>query len=156
MPQKLVLLLPRVWWVEVRWAKELGIIIQRACTLHRFRLLAYAIMPDHVHIIVYPNQAQASVPARVLDKGSAGRDARARGGINSLMHSIKSYFAHRVFEVHPNTPFSWQPRYNSRVLNTPERLGSAIAYVQSNAVHHKLQVRYTKVPYVYIAKNIPL
>lgn len=113
-------------------------------------------MPDHVHIIVYPNQAQASVPARTSDKGSAGRDARARGGVNNLMHSIKSYFAHRVFEVRPNTPFAWQPRYHSRVLNTPERLRNAIEYVQSNALRHNLQVRYTKAPYVYIAKNIPL
>ncbi|MFA6043233.1 MAG: transposase [Patescibacteria group bacterium] len=61
---------------EEKWARELSVIIRRACVLHKFSLLAYAIMPDHLHLIVYPNQAQASVPAS-LEIERAGRDARA-------------------------------------------------------------------------------
>lgn len=141
---------------EVQWAGELAEIIIRACTLHRFALLAYVIMPDHLHLIIYPNQAQASVPAQVVQMNRAGRDARARGGVDKLMHSIKSYFAHQVFELQPGTVFAWQPRFNSRVLNTSERLHTAVEYLRANAVRAGLEVRYTKDPYVYISKDIPI
>jgi len=144
------------FFMEESWTRELAIIVRQACTLHRFRLLAYAIMPDHLHLIVYPNQAQASVPARIVEKGSAGRDARAGSGVDRLMHSIKSFFAHRVFKMKPGTTFAWQPRFNSRVLNTPVRLRTALEYVRANAVRAGLEVRYTKAPYVYVAKDIPL
>jgi REP element-mobilizing transposase RayT len=136
---------------EEKYAILLAGIIEKTCRLKAFILLGYVIMPDHVHILVYPSQARAAVPARqetVLQR--AGRAARPRFSVGDLMHGIKSYFVHQVLESEDEAQFHWQPGYNSRVMNSTARLHTVIEYIQYNPIKAGLDQRFQKAPYLYI------
>jgi REP element-mobilizing transposase RayT len=134
---------------EGKWAEVIGGIIRRACVLHRYTLLGFVVMPDHVHILIYPNQAQASVPASKR-RARAGRDARAGSSVGTFMHTIKSFFVHQVYDLDPGNNFHWQSGYNSRVMNSSERLQTIVEYMKYNPTKAGLDKRFKKLPYLYI------
>jgi REP element-mobilizing transposase RayT len=124
---------------------------EKWAALKAFTLLGHVIMPDHVHILVYPLQARAAVPARqetVLQR--AGRAARPRFSVADLMHGIKSYFSHQLLESGDETQFHWQPGYNSRVMNSSERLQTIVEYMKYNPTKAGLDKHLKKLPYLYI------
>lgn len=76
----------------------------------RYRLLAWTVMPNHVHVLIetlpgYP------VPA--------------------LVHSWKSYTAHRI---RPGRGRFWQPDYWDRFIRDDAHLATAIRYIEANPV----------------------
>ena len=77
-----------------------------------YDLLAWVIMPDHVHIIIQPKQK-----------------------LSEIMRWLKSPTANRANDVlgRAGRPF-WQREYFDRWIRSDEQLASAIAYVEDNPV----------------------
>jgi len=78
-----------------------------------FHLLAFAVMPDHVHIVLKPS--------------SAARLGR-------IVQLIKGRFARRYNQGDGRAGAVWQSRYHERALRSERELFAAIEYVHENPV----------------------
>jgi REP element-mobilizing transposase RayT len=76
----------------------------------RFRLLAFVVMDDHVHVLVQPR----TVP---LDR---------------LVHSWKSLTSHQFQQLHRRAAPVWQNGSLDRVVGTPEELRQKAEYIVGN------------------------
>ncbi len=84
-------------FAEMKYVELVVNIIFKTCKLKYFDVLAYQIMPDHAHILVYHQlpRARAAVPALPILNGrapTAGCAGKKYFNISDLMHGIKSYF----------------------------------------------------------------
>jgi putative transposase len=78
----------------------------------KFHLLAFAIMPDHLHLVVVPPEA----------------------GLGRVMQLIKGRFSHTYNAKAGSSGPVWQTRYHERTLKTEAALFRAIEYVHNNRV----------------------
>jgi REP element-mobilizing transposase RayT len=83
----------------------------------RYRLLAWVVMPNHVHVIVEP------MPNHPL---------------GSILHSWKSYTANEVNKLLRRTGALWEPEYHDRFIRDERHLKNAINYVHENPVKARL------------------
>ena len=74
------------------WRKLLCEAIDRAVERHHFRLFAFVLMPEHVHLIVQPREALLDKPAVAPDDTSA----RDTGNIEKLLFAIKRPYSYRI------------------------------------------------------------
>lgn len=122
------------------WRRMLCTAIDRAITRHRYRLFAFVIMPEHVHLLVQPRHAA--------------------GGIADLLRAVKRPFSYRIKQLleqrgsrllrqltirqRPGvTTFRfWQEGagYDSN-LWTPAKIIAALDYIHMNPVNRGLCVR---------------
>ena len=82
-----------------------------------FHLLAFAIMPDHVHLIVVPSTSE---------------------GLGRVMQLIKGRFSRAYNTTAGRTGAVWQSRYHERTLRSEAALFRAIEYVHNNPVAARL------------------
>src|SRR5262245_18697532 len=92
-----------------------------------FRLCHYAVLNDHLHLIV---EAQ---DRRALSRGLKGLAVRIARALNRLWGRRGTVFA---------------DRYHDRVLKTPREVRNALRYVLGNGRHHAAQGRMVTVPAV--------
>lgn len=77
----------------------------------RYELLAWCVMPNHVHAIVQPGNTW---------------------DLSQIMHSWKSFTAHRIVrEYRCPTPF-WQHESYDRIMRDEQELRRAVRYVENN------------------------
>lgn len=76
-------------------------------------ILAYAVMPDHLHLLVAP---------------------RDTGSVSDIMHSIKRYAAKRINETMARHGPLWQQSFYDRVIRNEEHLRATIEYIHRNPV----------------------
>ncbi len=79
----------------------------------RYRVLAWCIMPNHVHVVV-----------RIWEGNS----------LESILHSWKSYIAHRANKILGRSGAFWFREYHDRYIRNDQHLADAIEYVESNPV----------------------
>lgn len=95
---------------------EAAAIIERAL-LHfdgeRYRLLAWCVMPDHLHVIV--QQAEG-------------------WPLSTVVHSWKSYTANAVNRALGRSGPLWMREYFDRFMRDDDHLNTTIAYVENNPV----------------------
>lgn len=95
---------------------EIAELVQRAL-LHfdgiRYRLLAWCVMPNHVHVLCERWQ---------------------QWPIGAVIHSWKSYTAKRANERLKLKGRFWAPEYHDRFIRDEEHLYSALNYVEQNPV----------------------
>ncbi len=77
----------------------------------RYDLLAYAVMPNHVHAVVQPRQDHS------LDK---------------ILHSWKSFTAHEINKHLGRSGTVWQAQYYDHLVRGEQDLGNQIRYVMQN------------------------
>jgi REP element-mobilizing transposase RayT len=94
-------------------ARHLFEVIEQIRAEERFDLLAYVIMPDHLHLIARPH---ADVTTSRIMKMIKGRFAR--------QHQAPT---------RRRGPF-WQSRFHEKALTTDEALWTAVRYVHQNPV----------------------
>lgn len=82
----------------------------------QFRLLAFAIMPDHLHIVLEP-------PA---------------SGLSRAIQLIKGRFARTYNQEAGSSGSVWQSRYHERTLRSEAALFRAIEYVHQNPIAARL------------------
>jgi putative transposase len=79
----------------------------------RFKLLAFVVMPDHIHLVL-------AVPPHVK--------------VSRVMRLIKGRFARRHNLGSGRAGALWQTRYHERALRSERALVAAIEYVHNNPV----------------------
>jgi len=79
----------------------------------RFSLLAWAVMPNHVHAVIRPFR-DCSLP--------------------SIIHGWKSFSSHMIGRRTGNGGRVWQSEYFDHLIRGPEELHQSIEYVVSNPI----------------------
>jgi REP element-mobilizing transposase RayT len=98
----------------------------RFVRLDRAYVLAYVIMPDHVHALLIP---------------------RTPHTISQIMQTIKGYSARRINQVLETHGTVWQQSFHDRVIRNEEQLAAAVAYIETNPVKAGLVERPTDYPF---------
>ena len=75
----------------------------------KYKLLAYVIMPNHVHLLLAP-----------LDK------------LPRILHSIKSYTSHEINEKFGREGALWQKEYYDRIIRNEAHLDNVVTYICQN------------------------
>jgi len=109
---------------EVLWSAE----------RHRVSLYAFAVMPDHVHVIV---------------SGTT---------IGAFMHSLKRYISREIGKRHDEIhgkPMQhktvWQTSFNQLLIYGKESFKTRMNYVANNAVKHGIVKNRNEYPWAYVA-----
>ena len=77
-----------------------------------FSLLAFTVMPDHLHLILVPQSS----------------------GLGQVVQLIKGRYARAYNQSAGTTETVWQSRYHEQTLRSETALFKAIAYVHQNPV----------------------
>ncbi len=147
---------------DTEYAEILGRIMVNAGRLKRFDILAYQIMPDHVHVLVKQNTyASAAAESRARDGGKCIRpqspprisvSAVGDAGytISQFMYTVKSYFAKQI-RVKYDIPYSiLQPRFYARIVDNDGYLRTVIEYITFNPIKSELPAKYHMAPYQFV------
>jgi len=86
---------------KIKYAELLLKVIFKTSSMKKYDVLAYQIMPDHLHLLVYSQlRAHPAVGALVSKKhttaGTAARVRRRYFNVSDLMHGIKSYYCDQM------------------------------------------------------------
>jgi len=79
----------------------------------RYRLAAWVVMPNHVHLLLTP------LPGHTL---------------SSIMHSLKSYTAGEANKLLRRQGAFWQEEYFDRYVRDPKHYAQTLAYIEANPV----------------------
>ncbi len=119
------------------WRGCLARAIDDACVQHRFQLIAFVFMPEHVHLLVFPLHGDPAIDnylAAVKRPVSAAvkRDLRHAGSPLLKRLTVRERPGKESFRV-------WQegPGYD-RNLQKPETVLRSIDYIHLNPVRRKL------------------
>lgn len=154
-------------------------IIHESCAMHEYTSIAFCILPDHLHLLVEsksesaeswtramsPQQERAQRalekarcleilnPQRGLSSPRCGADSRCGVDhtVSCLMQSIKGTFSRAAHRGR-----IWQPRFNSRIVDSERRLENTVRYTTFNYQKHDLPGPYGKEPYVFAANLTPV
>jgi REP element-mobilizing transposase RayT len=86
----------------------------------RYALIAWCVMPNHVHVVVEP---------------------AADHTLSRIVKSWKAFSAARINELTGSAGRLWAPDYFDRFMRSPEHLATTIAYVENNPVAARLCAR---------------
>ena len=120
-----------------KWRSYLAESIEAACRLHRFRLVAFVFMPEHVHLLVLPEEQEPDLGGFI---GAMKRPCSVR--IKDDLTAAKSRLLERltVRERPGKTAFRfWQegPGYD-RNLQHEKTVMASIDYLHANPVRRGL------------------
>jgi REP element-mobilizing transposase RayT len=87
----------------------------------RYELFAACVMPDHVHLLLQP------WPKANDDNGNA-----IFWSLSELMHSIKSFSAHRINELESKTGSVWEREQFDRYVRSDHDLQEKFHYILRN------------------------
>lgn len=77
----------------------------------RYKLFAFVVMNDHVHLIVQPFQGQH---------------------LENIIHSVKSFTANQLQRRFQRTGKVWQPEYFDRIIRNQKEFAGATQYILLN------------------------
>ena len=95
----------------------------------RYRLFAWCIMPNHVHVVFQPKE-----PNKLAE----------------ILHSWKSYSAQRANMILSRRGALWQREYYDHLIRDGKQLDRAIRYTAENPLKANLK----NWPWVYVARNL--
>ena len=99
-----------------------------------FSLVAYVVMPDHVHLLVVPGEGS---------------------GVSRIMQLIKGRFARSWNKAIGSAGSVWQPRFFESVVRTETQLVRWIEYIQCNPVEARLVQAPEDYPYCSAGGSLP-
>jgi putative transposase len=121
----------RLWTIDA---------IDKAREKHRFHLWAYVIMPEHVHLLIWPTTPGYSISAIL----KSIKQSVARSAITYVQQYAPD-FLHRMEDRQPNgsvTHRFWQRDGGyDRNLTEPTTIWSTIDYIHANPVRRGLCLR---------------
>ncbi len=83
----------------------------------KYKLIAYVLMPNHVHILIKPLK---------------------NNSLASIMHSIKSYTSHEANKILNRTGRFWTKEYFDRYIRDHKHYLKTVDYIHNNPVKAKL------------------
>ena len=92
-------------------------LLQIGCYKYRMDVIAYALMPNHYHILIQAVQ---------------------NGNISKCMHWINGNYAKYFNKRYERVGHLWQDRYFAKEINAGRQLGTVWRYVEQNACRAKL------------------
>ena len=104
----------------------------------RYDLLAFCIMPNHVHLVLTP-----------LSKDTGEHWSLAR-----ILHSIKGYSANRANRILGRSGAFWQHESYDHYARDTGELERIIAYVVQNPAKAGLTDEWTAWPWTYVAASV--
>jgi putative DNA methylase len=104
----------------------------------RYHLLAYCIMPNHVHTLFQPLDEEVGTAADLQD---AEEKDDSLSPLAKTMHSLKSYTAHRINELLGRSGTFWQGESYDHWVRDEDELGRIIDYIAANPVKARLVQR---------------
>ena len=99
-----------------------------------FALLAYGIMPDHIHLVIVPGTV---------------------ANLSRTMQSIKGRFARRWNQRLGRRGCIWQPRYYESAVRTEAQLLNWVEYIHQNPIRAGLAASPEGYPYCSAAGRLP-
>jgi len=151
---------------NIEYAELIRGIILEAGAIKQFDILAFQIMPDHVHLLAMKKHQTD----RMLENMHSAWDmdigfslertlSSVRSGVNhkaqprkkiqftisDLMQSIKGNFSRVIHQGN-----IWQPRFYAHIVNTDKYLDTVIQYIICNPIKAKLPHKFHILPYQYI------
>jgi putative DNA methylase len=99
----------------------------------KYGLCAYCILPNHVHILIRPFDAE---PASESDREclEPGESDDSGSPLSTIMHSLKGYTAHEANKLLGRTGTFWQRESYDHWVRDDDELERIVAYIQGNAV----------------------
>jgi putative DNA methylase len=100
------------------WLKELSIgrLVHRSMLYHdeqRYLLHAWVVMPNHVHILMTPEE---------------------NASLSDIVHSLKSYTAKKINDQKSRSGSVWQRGYYDRYIRNNDHFWSVMRYIELNPV----------------------
>ena len=83
----------------------------------RYRLIAWVLMPNHVHLLMLPLESYS---------------------VADIMHSIKSFTSHEANKLLKQSGHFWAKEYYDRYIRDSRHFASTIAYIENNPVKARL------------------
>ncbi|NCD34492.1 MAG: transposase [Spartobacteria bacterium] len=119
----------------------------------RYRLIAYVVMPNHVHVLIHAHEGYALGKIVQAWKGYTGRmiAKQLSGSADRLVGSSNSNADQTV-----GAPAQiWHREYWDRFIRNEQHYQSAIAYIRNNPVTAKLVAQSSDWPYAtFLHQNI--
>lgn len=106
----------------------------------KYELLAYCIMPNHVHVLLQPfgwvlaAEQPGSMPNGDGIHFFSDEVSDSRSPLSSIMHSLKSYTANRANEILGRTGQFWQRESYDHWVRDLDELERIIDYIRANPV----------------------
>src|SRR5262245_8862899 len=119
---------------SIDWLKEPAVAAMILGNLHhhngvKYHLLAYCIMPNHVHVLLQPAEPvprpEEYEPDEAADGGSP---------LSGVMHSLKSYTAHQANKLLGRSGQFWQHESDDHWVRDEDELARIVAYIAANPV----------------------
>jgi biotin-(acetyl-CoA carboxylase) ligase/biotin operon repressor/REP element-mobilizing transposase RayT len=103
-------------------------VLQACCFWHgqRYHLYAVTIMPDHVHLLLWPQPIDHSSPAAVAEKGFHA--------LSDIMHGLKSFTAHEIQRHCGWRGAVWMDESFDRIVRDDDEFSEKWNYIAQNAV----------------------
>jgi len=149
-------------------AELLSEIMFNAGRLKQYDIVAFQIMPDHVHALVYscdrtlervrsrwtdwsPHPTERTFSNVRSDHQNTMRsgEIKTQFTISDLMQSIKGNFSRKI-----HIGNILQKRFYVRVVNNRRYLHAVIAYIKHNPTKAELPIRYFILPYRFINQKM--
>ena len=83
-----------------------------------FSLIAFVVMPDHIHLIIIPKQKN----------------------ISQAMHSIKSFSSKEINRINNENGKIWQSSFRDFTIFTEKQLIEKISYIHNNPIRKELVI----------------
>jgi putative transposase len=123
--------------------------------LKRFEIYGYKINPDHVHLLIMPNEYNYSEIIHNLKRTSSlhinqiigGEDIYPRLQWTQNLNKYRTQFIEKYGENHNFPPFKWQKSFHDHIIRNKRDFRNHITYIQRQWLKHGL--RKNKWCYVY-------
>jgi putative DNA methylase len=106
----------------------------------KYDLLAYCVMPNHVHVLLRPTVAstQAGLLAATEEASPGDEGPDGKGPLAGIMHSLKSYTANEANKLLDRTGQLWQHESYDHWVRDEEELERIVLYIAWNPVKAQL------------------
>jgi putative DNA methylase len=106
----------------------------------KYGLLAYSIMPNHVHVLFVP--FEVPVPAGAVELAcELGECPDGDSPLSGIMHSLKGYTAHEANRLLRRSGAFWQHESYDHWVRDEDEMERVVKYINANAVRAKLASR---------------
>lgn len=130
---------------DVNWLADPRVAALVRRSLHfwngtKYGLLAYCIMPNHVHLLARPFDAVPTTETD-WDQMEPGECANRHSPMSKMMHSLKSYTAHEANKILGRTGPFWQHESYDHWVRDDDELERIVQYIAANPVAAGLVAR---------------
>ncbi len=99
----------------------------------KYSLMAYCIMPNHVHVVLQPRDRSA-VSRQLEELSQVGERSDTDSPLSDIMHSIKSYTAHKANAMLRRAGGFWQHESYDHWIRDEAELERVVDYINANPV----------------------